>query len=263
MNTTTLGQEQSVEVAGLTVRYWEGGAGEPLVVVHHDIGSGGWTPFCDGLAAQFRVIVPELPGFGKSDRPAWARHPRDIAILLHLMLDALDIETVTLAGLGFGGWIAAEMTVMNQRRVNQLILVNAMGIRPSEGEILDQMMIDLNDYVEAGCASPASFKRLFGDEVEREQTLVWDYAREMTARIAWKPYMFSQQLPHLLGGIRVPTLVVWGRENRIVPLVCGEAYARALPNATLTLIDDAGQWIDLEWPDALAEQIKTFVERNV
>ncbi|MGH2586668.1 MAG: alpha/beta fold hydrolase [Dehalococcoidia bacterium] len=257
-STTGVGQERSVQVAGLNVQYWEGGAGAPLVVVHHDIGNNGWTDLYERLAGDFRVIVPELPGYGKSDRPAWARHPRDLAMLLGLMLDKLDLDAVTLVGLGFGGWIAAEMAVMNQPRIRRLVLVGAMGIKPSEGEILDQMMIDLKDYVATGCASQEAFVRLFGDEVPREQTMVWDYAREMTARIAWKPIMFSHQLPHLIGGVEVPALVVWGRDNRVVPLVCGEAYARAMPNARLEIVEDAGQWVDLEQPEKLAAMIKTM-----
>lgn len=255
MSTATVGQERSVAVVGLNLRYWEGGGGEPLVVVHHDIGNQGWTPFYEGLAGRFRVLVPELPGYGKSDRPAWARHPRDLAMVLQLMLDKLGIEAAVLVGLGFGGWIAAEMAVMSQRRFRRLVLVGAMGIRPSAGEIVDQMMIDLHDYVEAGCASREAFVRLFGEEVSREQRLVWDYAREMTARIAWKPYMFSHQLPHLIGGVEIPTLIVWGRENRVVPLVCGEAYARALPRAKLVKVADAGLWVDLEQPETLARLI--------
>jgi pimeloyl-ACP methyl ester carboxylesterase len=255
MTNATVGQERSVQVAGLAVRYWEGGSGEPLFIVHHDIGNQGWTPFYDALAASFRVIVPELPGYGKSDRPAWARHPRDIAALMNLMLDALEVDSTVLVGLGFGGWIAAEMAIMNQRRIRRLVLVGAMGIQPSEGEIVDQMMIDLDDYVQTGCASKDAYTRLFGEEVSSEQRLMWDYAREMTARLAWKPYMFSHQLPHLLGGVRVPTLVVWGRENRVVPLVCGEAFSRALPNARLVQVDDAGLWVDLEQPAALARLV--------
>lgn len=254
--TTSTGQERTAQVAGLSLQYWEGGSGAPLVVIHHDIGSGGWTPLLDRLAGQNRVLAPELPGYGRSDRPAWARHPRDLALLLGLWLDQLELDDVVLVGLGFGGWLAAELAVAQQRRLKRLVLVGAMGIKPSEGEIIDQMLIDLPEYVEAGCADRDSFVRLFGEEISREQTLVWDYAREMTARIAWKPYMFSHQLPHLLGGVRTPTLVVWGRQNRVVPLVCGEAFARALPNARLELIDDAGLWVDLEQPEELARLIR-------
>lgn len=259
MTTAPISHAQSIDVAGLAIQYQEGGDGEPLVIVHHDIGSRGWAPFHESLTGRFRVIAPELPGYGKSDRPAWARHPRDIAMLLGLMLDKLAVESATLVGLGFGGWIAAEMAVMNQRRFHRLVLVGAMGIKPSEGEIMDQMMIDLKDYAEAGCADTAAFERAFGEEIAREQTIVWDYAREMTARIAWKPYMFSHQLPHLIGGVETPALVVWGRQNRVVPLVCGEAYARAMPNARLEIVEDAGLWVDLEQPETLAALIERFV----
>jgi pimeloyl-ACP methyl ester carboxylesterase len=144
---------------------------------------------------------------------------------------------------------------MGQQRYRRLVLVGAMGIKPAEGEILDQMMVSLKDYVQTGCADDDSFTRLFGTEISREQDLAWDYAREMTARIAWKPYMFSHQLPHLLGGVTVPTLVVWGRENRVVPLECGEAFARIMPNAKLELVDGAGLWVDMEQPQALARLI--------
>ncbi len=256
MSTVGVGQERSVQVVGLNVRLWEGGTGEPLLVVHHDIGNHGWLPFYETLAERFRVIVPELPGYGRSDRPAWARHPRDLAIILQLLLDRLGIDQAVLVGLGFGGWIAAEMATMSQRRFRRLVLVGAMGIRPSEGEILDQMMVSLADYVQHGFADRETFVRLFGEQVEREQDLAWDYAREMTARIAWKPYMFSHQLPHLLGSVEVPTLIVWGRENRIVPLACCEAFARALPNARLEIVDGAGLWVDMEQPETLATAIK-------
>lgn len=256
MNDTATGQERSVEVAGLTIKYREGGTGEPLLVVHHDIGNNGWSLFYEALAGTFRVIVPELPGFGVSDRPAWARHPRDLAILLNMLLDKLDVDRATLVGLGFGGWIAAEMATMNGRRLSRLVLVNPMGIKPSEGEIVDQMMIDLADYAETGCANRESYTALFGDEVSSAQRLVWDYAREMTARVTWKPYMFSHQLPHLLGGVETPTLIAWGSDNRVVPRVCGEAYARALPNARLETVEGAGMWADLEQPDALAEMVR-------
>lgn len=258
MTTASVGQERSAQVAGLNLQYWEGGTGTPLVVIHHDIGSGGWSPFHTALAGSYRVLAPELPGYGKSDRPNWARHPRDLAMLLGLWLDQLELDDVVLVGLGFGGWIAAEMAVMRQRNFRRLVLVGAMGIKPSEGEIVDQMLIDLPEYVEAGFADHDAYVLQFGEEVSREQNLVWDYAREMTARIAWKPYMFSQQLVHLLGGVQTPALVVWGRENTVVPLVCGEAYARALPNATLAIVDGAGLWVDLEQPDELTRLITEF-----
>lgn len=249
-------QERTVDVLGLNIRMLEGGTGSPLVVIHHDIGNDGWLPVHERLAGSNRVLVPDLPGYGASDRPAWARHPRDLAVTLNLLLDKLEIDGATLLGLGYGGWIAAEMATMNQRRLRRLVLVNAFGIKPLEGEIADQMLMDLIDYVRLGFARDEDVTTHFGDDVARETVNAWDLAREMTARVAWKPYMFSHQLPHTLAGVTLPTLIVWGAGNRIVPSECGAAFLRAMPNARMEVIEGAGHWLEREQPDALAQLVE-------
>jgi pimeloyl-ACP methyl ester carboxylesterase len=80
----------------------------------------------------------------------------------------------------------------------------------------------------------------------------------MSFRIAWKPYMYSQTLPHLLGGVRTPALVVWGSEDRIVPRSYGERYARALPHARLEIVEGAGHCVDMERPAELSALIERF-----
>ena len=81
----------------------------------------------------------------------------------------------------------------------------------------------------------------------------------MTFRIAWKPYMYNPTLPHLLGGLATPTLVVWGRHDRIVPLECGERYVKALAGARLEVIEGAGHFIDMEKPRELAQLVSGFL----
>jgi pimeloyl-ACP methyl ester carboxylesterase len=81
----------------------------------------------------------------------------------------------------------------------------------------------------------------------------------MSFRIAWKPYMYSQTLPHLLGGVQTPTLVVWGAQDRIVPRSSGERYARSLPHARLEIVEDAGHCVAMERPDELGRLIDRFV----
>ena len=81
----------------------------------------------------------------------------------------------------------------------------------------------------AGFDDQAAFDRIYGAEPPVSQLEQWDLNREMTFRIAWKPYMYNPTLPHLLGGVQAPALVVWGRQDRVVPLECGERYAKALP----------------------------------
>ena len=71
--------------------------------------------------------------------------------------------------------------------------------------------------------------------------------------------MYSQALPHLLGGVKTPTLVVWGDNDRIVPRSTGDAYMRALPGATLEVVAGCGHLVDMERPDELARLVTTFV----
>src|SRR5688572_11482827 len=92
----------TVAVGDLSLRYLRKGSGPPLVYLHDSLGSIGWLPLFDDLASSFDVVVPDLPGFGGSQCPMWARSTRDIAILIAQLLARLDVDHVTLAGIGFG-----------------------------------------------------------------------------------------------------------------------------------------------------------------
>ena len=253
----------TVPVAGIALHVMRGGAGAPVVVLHHDIGTLDRLPFYDALASHFTVMVPSHPGYDKSQRPDWMRGVRDVAVLYQSFLGERDLTRdlgrVSLVGLGFGGWIAAEMATMAPRAFRRIVLVGAMGIKPERGEIADQALLSYIDYARRGFADPSAFDRTFGADPPTSLLEQWDLNREMTFRIAWKPYMYSFTLPHLLGGVATPTLVVWGRADRIVPLECGERYAKALPRARLEVLDGAGHFLEMEKPRELAELVAKFV----
>jgi pimeloyl-ACP methyl ester carboxylesterase len=255
MTVATSPNDSEIELATGRLRLLTSGEGPPLVILHHDIGNPGWLPLYEALAAHFHVYVPDLPGYGQSERPAWARHPRDLAIILQQLLNHLNLGRVTLVGLGFGGWLAAEMATMDQRNLSSLVLVAPFGIKPQEGEFADQIMMSHTDYVQLGFRNDEEFTRQFGAEPAADVSLGWDLNKEMTARIAWKPYMFSHQLPRLLKGVETPALVVWGRDDRIAPVECGEMYAAALPNARLEVLEETGHFAEMERPNQLAELI--------
>jgi pimeloyl-ACP methyl ester carboxylesterase len=202
------------------------------------------------------VLLPSHPGYDRSERPAWMRNVRDMAAVYQWLLAEQDVgPDLTIVGLGFGGFIAAEMATMAPRSLRRLVLVGAMGIKPERGEIADQALLSYIAYVRQGFADQAAFDRTFGAEPPTDLLEQWDLNREMTFRIAWKPYMYDPALPHLLGGVAAPVLVVWGREDRIVPLECGERYVKALPNARLHVIDGAGHFVEIEKPGELARLV--------
>jgi pimeloyl-ACP methyl ester carboxylesterase len=251
---------ESVSVAGIALHVARGGSGAPVLVLHHDIGRPEPSPFDDALASRCAVLAPSHPGYDRSSRPDWMRGVRDLAVVYQWLLAERDLgRELTLVGLGFGGWIAAEMATMAPRAFKRLVLVGAMGIKPERGEIADQALLSYIDYVRRGFADQRAFDRLFGAEPSTSQLEQWDLNREMTFRIAWKPYMYNPTLPHLLGGVATPTLIVWGRDDRIVPLECGERYEKALPHARLEIVDGAGHFLDMEKPDVLAPLVAGFV----
>lgn len=257
--TTDTHTVEQVQVLDRRVQYLKDGSGSPLLVLHHSTGNPGWIPLYGRLAEQFTTYVPDLPGYGQSERPEWARSPRDLASILLFMLDELQLPEVAVLGLGLGGWVGAEMAVQQQSRISSLVIVGAPGIQPDEGEIVDQMLIDYSEYVRAGFHDESKYVAEFGEQPEQAIAELWDFSREMTARLSWKPYMFSRVLRHLLPGVQTPTLVVWGEHDTIVPISTGEAYAAALPNGRLERVASAGHLIDLEQP----QQLVTLVSGHV
>src|SRR5262249_50731224 len=246
------------EVSGVKLHVARAGGGSPVVVLHHDIGSPDRLDFYDSLAERFDVLVPHHPGYGKSAPPQWLRGGRDVAVMYQWMLSGLGVERPSLVGLGFGGWIAAEMATMAPREFHRLVLVGAMGLKPPEGDILDQAILSYIDYARAGFHDQQAFARVYGD-VTTDQFVQRDICREMSFRIAWKPYMYNQTLPHLLGGVNTPALVVWGDDDKVVPRSAGERYAALLPKARFEIVQRAGHCVEMEQPEALVALVRPFI----
>jgi pimeloyl-ACP methyl ester carboxylesterase len=251
---------RAVEFADLSIQLTEGGSGSTLVVLHHSTGPL-WAPVHDQLATRFHVSAPDMPGYGQSTRPTTARHPSHLATLLNRMFTVAGFDQIDLVGFGFGGWVAAELAAMDQRRLRTLTLVGAAGIRPREGEglIHDPMAESWTAYARQSFRDQAHFEEIFGEEPPQDVIDVWDYSREMTARVTWKPWMWSLQLPALLKLVDTPALVIWGGADQVVPVDSGRQYSEVLPNGRLEIIEEAGHAVELEEPERVAELVTSFV----
>jgi pimeloyl-ACP methyl ester carboxylesterase len=141
----------------------------------------------------------------------------------------------------------------------RLVLAGAMGVKPPHGDIMDQALVSYIEYVRAGFHDQDCFARNYGEQLTTEQLVRWDLCREMSFRLAWKPYMYSDSLPYLLRGVRSRALIVWGDDDQVVPRSAGGVYAENLPNARLDIIAAAGHLIEMEQPDLLAGSIASFI----
>lgn len=251
-----------VSAGGTDLHVTRGGEGPPVVILHRDIGTLDRLPFYDALARTYEVIVPNHPGYGESPRREWVANVRDIAVIHRCLLDQLGWRSACLVGLGFGGWIAAEMATFAPSDAPRLVLVGPMGVKPPRGEILDQALISYIEYVKEGFHDKSAFERNYGATVTTAQLVQWDLCREMSFRVAWKPYMYNDSLPWLLRGVRSKALIVRGDDDRIVPASAAALYAECLPNATSETIAGAGHLIEMEQPDQLARLIASFIASN-
>ena len=252
----------TIEAGGTKLHVKRAGRGRPVLVLHHETGTLDRLPFYDALAAQYDVLVPHHPGYSRSPRPDWMRSVRDIAVVYRGLLSDLNVQKVALVGLGFGGWIAAEMASMAPSDISKLVLVGAMGIKPPQGDILDLAVTGYMDYTRAGFHDQKAFDRVYGEEPPVDQLEMWDVCREMSFRIAWKPYMYSQTLPHLLKTMRAPSLIVWGDDDKVVPISAGKRYLESLPDAHLEIVRSCGHAVDMEQPEALAKLVTNFIGRE-
>jgi pimeloyl-ACP methyl ester carboxylesterase len=227
-------RERTISVGGVDVHTWVGGRGAPLLVLHGAGGNRGWTRSMATLAERYTIWAPTHPGIG---RP-------------HLL------------GHSIGGWTAAEMAAMSPAAIDRLVLVAPVGLKPEVGEILDVFYYPPPKLRELTIHDPATvpeWEALFAATPTPAEQEIALRNREMTARLTWKPYMHNPRLPHFLPRVTNPTLIVWGREDRIVPVVCGEQYRRLLPNATLRVLERCGHLPPIEQPDVYARLVGDFL----
>ena len=261
MTTTTSFSEETVQVGDTEVHLLRGGSGRPALVLHGMEGPEGWLQFHDRLASRAEVVAPSHPGFGASQRPEWMETITHQALFYEWFLREGGYEQVDLIGFGFGGWIAAEMATMASQNLAHLVLIDAAGIRAREAEVSDVFLRRWRDVVDECVSDPNAeeFRRIYDASPIVDFGGVREAGRSMTMRMCYRPYMHSPSLQHVLKGVRTPTLIVWGEEDRIIPVECGHLYQQAIPGARLEVIDGCGHWPHFEKPDLLADIVSRFI----
>jgi pimeloyl-ACP methyl ester carboxylesterase len=186
----------------------------------------------------------------------------DLAVFYLWLLEALGLERVHLLGHGVGGWIAADMVTTCPQVIDRLVLVDAMGIKPQQSNILDIFLLTPQEIRAAAFYKPAQvpeWEHLYGHEPTPEAANRAEDALEMLVRLCWKPYMHDPRLPFLLPRLQRPTLIVWGREDAIVPLECGTLYHQSITGSHLVVLEECGHYPQLEKPQAFAQAVLGFL----
>jgi pimeloyl-ACP methyl ester carboxylesterase len=220
------------KISGHPVRYYEGGTGKPLLLIH---GAGAtaklWHRQMGPFAIHFRVIAPDLPGFGGSARCPEIKSVRDYARFLSQFLSTLNVPRASVVGSSMGGWAALWLAVDFPRLIDKLVLVSPAGVhRAMEPSMpVDEVLRELENY----------YKSISGDvtgvKPSEEMTKAIKTIKEIDEACGFVPDI-ERKLPE----IKAPTLILWGKDDRVVPSSYADFFARAIPDARVRLMEGAG-----------------------
>lgn len=263
-----------VDVRGKKVEVLESGSGEPVLYLHDmwdlHTAQGSMFPFHEQLAAKFKLLAPAHPGCGESDSIKSIADIDDLAFHYLDVLDALGLKSAAIVGVGLGGWVATEIAVRNPERVSRMALVGAAGLQMPGAQIADIFMYsqhrdggvmrDLRHLL-FGDADSALANSIvpdgrvnIPDEVRRYKSLT------LAGRVGWEPpYLHDRKLLDRLHRIAAPALLIWGEQDRFVPLANGRAYEANLPKATLKVLPGVGHSAILEAPEQCMALIAPFL----
>jgi pimeloyl-ACP methyl ester carboxylesterase len=250
----------------IRMRVFSEGAGPALVYFHGPWGLT-WDPFLDELARSFSVHAPEHPGT-TPEAPDDVYHLDglwDLVLCYDELLEALALDEAVLVGHSFGGMVACELAAASPRRARRLVLIDPIGFWRDADRIANWMMLDAARLREAIFHDPASLaaRRMFGTADDPEAAtaarvrLTW--AMGATGKFIWP--IPDKGLKKRIHRVKAPTLVVWGKEDRLVPPVYADEFTRRIAGARAQTVDGAGHAPHLEHPEKVARMVADFVEQ--
>lgn len=249
---------EMVEVGGTRVSLKRGGRGRPLLYLHGASGAAQVQPFMTALAERWDVWVPEHPGFGASDEPAWLDDIHDLAYFYLDFLERFDLRDAVVVGSSIGGWLAMEIAVRSTARIRALSLIGPSGIYVEGLQRGDMFLWSAEERV----------RNIFVDQSIAERLLAMPQTPEMAetavknaftvAKLAWEPRLFDPHLHKWLHRIRVPTQIVWGDGDRVIPAGYAPELARLIPGARVDIIPQCGHLPQTEKPAAFLAAFDKF-----
>ena len=240
--------EKNVTVFGAKIRYLEAGdAAKPTVILLHGLGAQAesWQLNIQALAQNYRVIAPDQIGFGKSDKPFLKYRVGTYADFLDKFMSELKIEKASLVGNSMGGWVAGFFAIKYPNRVEKIVLADAAGLAPKE--------IDFNQIYQLNNSTRdeirANLKLIFANPALQNNEAFVD--QFMTQRVVTNDgYTINSLIESIkrredfldtrLSEIKKPTLIIWGRQDGLIPVADAEKFNKGIAGSSLVIFDNCG-----------------------
>ena len=261
-----------IDVNGYTIRYLryanlKASRKEGTLVLLHGIGASAdrWSSVAPTLSRYYQLIIPDIVGFGYSDKPT-VEYTIDFFVkFFEDFLRKLEVARLSIIGTSFGGYLATEFTIGNLEKVDKLILAAPAGAMRTSTRVLDQYIMAAL-YPTYENANRAFRDMAYEPSVVSEET-IRDFMNRMrlpNAKYAFMSTLLairdSKDLSARLSKISAPTLLIWGANDRMIPLAYSREYTE-IPNSQLTIIDNCGHTPFVEKPAEFNNIVLKFLER--
>jgi pimeloyl-ACP methyl ester carboxylesterase len=253
----------TVTVYGAKIHYTEAGTGAPVILIHGLADDASiWDSVIPALSAKFRVIALDQIGFGRSDKPLLNYRVSTFADFLDGFMTELKIERASLIGNSLGGWVAAAYALAHPERVERLVLSDAAGYaalaKTMDPRALSALRLASREDI-----------RYLGPLTFRDKRFYQDVDLAFKQRVtAGDSYTVGQFLDSMVRGddtvdnrlhaLNRPTLVLWGRDDKIIPLSFGEQFHREITTSRLRILDNCGHMPQIECPNEFANAVLRF-----
>jgi pimeloyl-ACP methyl ester carboxylesterase len=254
---------QRVQVGPWRLHYLEAGAGPPLVLVHGLASSAtqDWGRLIAPLGRRLHVYAPDLPGFGESERPATADYsiPMQVEAVRGFMA-AVGLDRARVAGLSMGGWIVCRLAGSHPEMVERLVVVDAAGMRPDGPTIPAEVLLPRDEEgvrrlvaaVRNNVPAPPDFvaRDILAHRLREE----WIVRRALDSMRAGRDWLNGT-----LGRADMPVLIVWGKQDRLIPLAYAARLEAEFPHAELSVLDGCGHVPMADCPEAFDREVVPFL----
>lgn len=263
---------KTIQAGDISTNYHDEGQGHPLLLMH---GSGpgvtawaNWRLVIPHMAQHFRVIAPDMPGFGYTERViginydmnTWIKHASDF-------LDALEIEKVHVVGNSFGGALAIALAIHTPERIDKLVLMGSVGLEFELTEGLDKTW---------GYQPSIDNMRELLDIFAHDRSLVTDELAKLRYEASIRPGVqesYSSMFPaprqnginnlasdeKAISAIKQETLIIHGLEDKVIPVSCSERLLRLIPNSQLHIFRKCGHWTQIEHNQRFNQLVENFL----
>lgn len=252
-------EPQIVKVGDIGVSLRRAGKGPPLLFLHGAEGYSQWLPFFDALAEQYELLVPEHPGFGASDDPPLIRSVSDMAMFYLDFLEALELRDIHIVGHSLGGWIAAEILIRDQSRAKSLTLISSAGIRVEGVPSGDIFIWNREELLRNVFYNQAYADIALSLQPTEQQFDAMLKNRFTATKLGWQPRWFNPDLEKWLHRIKLPSLIIWGDEDKVMPADYAGLWRERLPDARLVMIEKCGHVPQIEKLSETIDPLRDFL----